>query len=127
VLVGALRNATACCEAALALARKHKTDLGIVCAGKWRRFVLDDAVCAGVLVETLADLTEDHELTDAAQAARRLPRAYPDMLTPFRASASGQNLLRIDQEADIAFCARQDVSRVVPVLQPGLPLRVRAI
>jgi phosphosulfolactate phosphohydrolase-like enzyme len=46
-------------------------------------------------------------------------------VTPFRASGSGRHLLRIDQEADIAFCARQDVSRVVPVLQPGAPLRLK--
>lgn len=125
VLVGALRNAAACCEHALALAEEHKTDIGIACAGKRRRFVLDDAICAGVLVGRLADLAEDHELTDAAQAARRLPRAYPDVLTPFRASGSGRHLLRIDHGEDIAFCARQDVSRVVPVLQPGAPLRLK--
>jgi 2-phosphosulfolactate phosphatase len=127
VLVGALRNATACCEHALALARKHETDIGIACAGKWRRFVLDDAICAGVLVETLVDLAGRLTLTDAAQAARRLPRAYPDIVTPFRASGSGRHLLRIEQDDDIAFCARQNVSRVVPALQRGDPLRLRAI
>ncbi len=127
VLVGALRNATVCCEAALVLAEQHETDIGIACAGKGRRFVLDDAVCVGVLVETLVQLTEHSELTDAAQAARRLPRAYPDILTPFRASGSGRHLLRIDHGEDIAFCARQDVSRVVPVLQPELPLRLKSM
>jgi 2-phosphosulfolactate phosphatase len=124
VLVGALLNATACCERTLALAEEHETDIGIVCAGKWRRFVLDDAICAGVLVETLVQCADGYELTDAAQAARRLPRAYPDIVTPFRASASGQHVLRIEQEDDIVFCARQDVSTVVPVLQAGGPLRL---
>jgi 2-phosphosulfolactate phosphatase len=126
VLVGALRNATACCEHALALAEEHETDIGIACAGKWRRFVLDDAICAGVLVETLVDLAGRLTLTDAARAARRLPRAYPDIVTPFRASGSGRHLLRIEQDDDIAFCARQDVSRVVPALRQGDPLRLTA-
>jgi 2-phosphosulfolactate phosphatase len=124
VLVGALLNATACSETALDLAETYETDVGIVCAGKWRRFVLDDAVCAGVLVETLAEIESRCTLSDAAQAARRLLRAYPDVLTPFRASASGQNLLRIGQGDDSAYCAQQDLSDVVPILQPDAPLRV---
>jgi phosphosulfolactate phosphohydrolase-like enzyme len=47
-------------------------------------------------------------------------------VTPFRASGSGRHLLRIGQDDDIAFCARQDVSRVVPALQRGDPLRLTA-
>jgi len=124
VLVGALLNATACCEAALALAEMHQADMGVVCAGRDRRFVLDDAVCAGVLVEILANHAADATLSDAARAAWRLYGAYPDVEVALRASASGQNLRRIDQEVDIGFCARQDVSYVVPLLQPDSPLRL---
>lgn len=58
VLIGCFLNAHACCQSALELSRRYSTDIGIVCAGEKGKFVLDDAFCAGYLVETLRLLAE---------------------------------------------------------------------
>ncbi len=120
VLVGCMRNATACCRVALTQAQQLGAPLGIACAGRHRRFVLDDAVCAGALVDTLLALAPAAgmtlELTDGAVAARRLWSTYDDVRVAFRASNSGRRVQEIGAAADIAFCAEQDVSVVVPRL-----------
>ncbi|HHY16481.1 MAG TPA: 2-phosphosulfolactate phosphatase, partial [Firmicutes bacterium] len=53
VLIGCFLNASAICRKALELAGKYSTGIGIVCAGRKGGFVLDDAFCAGYLVENL--------------------------------------------------------------------------
>jgi 2-phosphosulfolactate phosphatase len=127
VFVGCLRNATACCRRALALAQESGAPLGIACAGRHRRFVLDDAVCAGALVDLLTQRAQTDgialSLTDGAVAARQLWASYPDPLVPFRISNSGQRLQEIDAAADIAFCAQRDAAELVPRLGKG-PLRL---
>jgi 2-phosphosulfolactate phosphatase len=123
VLVGCMRNATACCRVALSLAHEMDVPLGIACAGRHRRFVLDDAVCAGALVDILLMAAQAAgmtlELTDGAVAARRLWSAYDDVRVAFRASNSGQRVQEIDAAADVAFCAEMDVSETVPRLGEG--------
>jgi 2-phosphosulfolactate phosphatase len=119
VLVGCLPNATAVSAAALALARDDGL-IGIVCAGRTGRFVLDDALVAGVLVGTVerlaAALGQPVVLGDGALAARRLAPDGIDLAAGVRASASGRRLLELGLEADLDRCLRRDVSHLVPVL-----------
>jgi 2-phosphosulfolactate phosphatase len=123
VLVGCPLNALACCSAALTLARGAGADLTVVCAGRQRRFALDDAGCAGFLVETLCEMGSGLvSLTDAAQCARRLWLSYGDAERVFRDSASGRRVLEIGHAEDLALCARVDGSAIVPRLAPGRPL-----
>jgi phosphosulfolactate phosphohydrolase-like enzyme len=72
---------------------------------------MDDAYCAGRLVELL-----DGEPTDAAEAAVRLRRSFPSGEEGLRASQSARNLLAAGLESDIAWCARESVLDVVPVV-----------
>ena len=129
VLAGSLLNGPACAARALAVAGEQGGDVGIACAGRGRRFALDDALCAGYLVE-MALRAAPHELktTDAARAARQLWLGNrEDVAGAFRLSASGQRLAEIGLEADVLFCARMGVSEAVPELRRGLPDRfVRA-
>jgi 2-phosphosulfolactate phosphatase len=98
VLLGSLLNLGA-------VARAVDADVAVVCAGFKGAFAFDDAYCAGRIVAKL-----DGELTDAANAAELLARAYPDPLAGLNARTYGPPGL----EQDIEFCARVDALDVVP-------------
>ncbi|MGB4504401.1 MAG: 2-phosphosulfolactate phosphatase [Syntrophaceticus sp.] len=125
VLIGSFLNARACCQKALELANKHSTDIGIICAGEKGRFVLDDAYCAGYLVETLHLTITNNEtkirLSDAARAAQKLYQSYPDILSAFNESSSGQCLREIKCTEDLASCSRINTTEVVPLLIESSP------
>ena len=80
-------------------------DAVVVCAGFQGAFALDDAYCAGRIVQLV-----DGERTDAAIAAELIARAFPTALEGFNARTYGP--LGLDE--DIAFCARENVLDVVP-------------
>ena len=101
VLLGSLLNLTAVAAAA----RGRGEDVAILCAGYKGAFALDDAYCAGRVVQLL-----DGERTDAAVAAAVIADAYPSALEGLNARTYGPPGL----EEDIAFCARESVLEVVP-------------
>ncbi len=105
VLAGSLLNL----EAVTAAAREAGEDVVVVCAGVLGAFALDDAYCAGRIVESLGG-----EPTDAAVAAVRLRRSFASGEEGLRASQSARNLLAAGLESDISFCARESVLDVVP-------------
>jgi 2-phosphosulfolactate phosphatase len=80
-------------------------DVVVVCAGFQGAFALDDAYCAGRIVQLL-----EAERTDAAIAADLVARAFPTALDGLNARTYGPPGL----EEDIAYCAREDVLDVVP-------------
>src|SRR5919204_892324 len=80
-------------------------DAVVVCAGFKGTFALDDAYCAGRIVQLLPG-----ERTHAAVAAALLAGAFPTTLDGLNARTYGPPGL----EQDIAFCAREDVLDVVP-------------
>ncbi len=131
VLVGCLRNAGACASAAVDLAIGRGTGVRIVCAGRLRRFVLEDAIAGGVIARRVAGLAAARgivaTLTDGARAAMALRDAYPDELTALLDSDGARTLRSIGQEPDIGFCAEVDMSDTVPVLRDGDPLRIERL
>ena len=82
-------------------------DAVVVCAGFQGAFALDDAYCAGRIVQLV-----DGARTDAAIASELIARAFPTALEGFNARTYGPPGL----EEDIAFCARENVLDVVPRL-----------
>lgn len=91
-------------------------DVAIVCAGRERRFALEDAVCAGALADRLrARLGRRYHGNDAADAARTLARRRGGELeTLFRHTAAGRQLVEAGLEADLAACAAIDRHAIVP-------------
>jgi 2-phosphosulfolactate phosphatase len=100
VLLGSLLNLSA-------VARAVREDCVIVCAGFQGRFALDDAYCAGRIVQLL-----DGEVTDTAKASAVLAGAYPTAWDGLMARTYGPPGL----EEDIRFCAQEDTIDVVPRL-----------
>ena len=101
VYLGSLLNL----EAVAAVARESGEDVAIVCAGFQGTFALDDAYCAGRIVELVGG-----EHSDAAKAAAMIARSFPDAHAGLTARTYGPPGL----EDDIRFCARESVLDVVP-------------
>src|SRR2546423_8169671 len=101
VVLGSLLNLGALAQAA------QGQDAVIVCAGFQGAFALDDAYCAGRIVQLLGG-----ERSDAAIAAGLVARAFPSALDGLNARTYGPPGL----EEDIVFCARESVLDVVPRL-----------
>lgn len=98
VLLGSLLNLSA-------VARAVDGDCVVVCAGFQGRFALDDAYCAGRIVELL-----DGEVTDAAKASAVLAGSYETAWDAIMARTYGPPGL----EDDIRFCSQEDTIDVVP-------------
>ncbi len=118
VLMGCLRNRTATARAALTEATGAGRGLSLVCSGRERRFSLDDAYTAGAIVDALVNLSDSTalELTDAAQAARRLFRSEADSAALFRETRAGRHVIEIGLGDDLLYCAKIDQSTMVPRL-----------
>ncbi|MGH2996726.1 MAG: 2-phosphosulfolactate phosphatase [Gaiellaceae bacterium] len=103
VLLGSLLNL----DAVVRAARERTEDVVVLCAGFKGAFALDDAYCAGRIVQALGA-----ERSDAAIAAELVARAFPDADAGLNARTYGPPGL----EEDIAWCARESVLEVVPRL-----------
>jgi 2-phosphosulfolactate phosphatase len=101
VLLGSLLNLSALARTV----RETGGDVAILCSGFKGAFALDDAYCAGRIVEAL-----DGERTDAAIGAAVIATAWPDPLSGLNARTYGPPGL----EADIEFCAQVDLLDTVP-------------
>ena len=101
VFLGSLLNL----DAVAAAARRSGEDVIVVCAGFKDAFALDDAYCAGRIVELIGG-----ERTDASKASELLARAFPSAYEGLTARTYGPPGL----EEDIRFCARENVLEVVP-------------
>ena len=103
VLLGSLLNLEAVAAAALAPGE----DITVVCAGYQGAFAIDDAYCAGRIIELL-----DGERTDAAVASAALARAYPTAWEGVNARTYGPPGL----EDDLHWCTQENTLAVVPKL-----------
>ncbi|HMI21860.1 MAG TPA: 2-phosphosulfolactate phosphatase [Gaiellaceae bacterium] len=99
VLLGSLLNLSAVAAAV------EEEDVVVVCAGFQGGFALDDAYCAGRIVQLL-----EGERTDSAIAADLLARTFPTALEGLNARTYGPPGL----EEDIAYCAQEDLLDVAP-------------
>ena len=101
VFLGSLLNL----DAVAAAARDTGQDVAIVCAGYSGGFALDDAYCAGRILQLL-----DGDRNDAAKAAELVARSFTDPLEGLTARTYGPPGL----DEDIRFCAQENVLDVVP-------------
>ena len=112
VVLGSLLNLDA-------VARAAGRDSVIVCAGFQGSFALDDAYCAGRIVQLV-----QAERSDAAVASALIAGAFSTALEGLNARTYGPPGL----EEDIAFCARESVLDVIPHLagMVGTAAEIRA-
>lgn len=113
VLVGAAVNFAALAERARALFQARQ-DLAVVCAGRERRFALEDAYTAGRLIRAVKKGARKVALNDAAQVASDLVAKYRSWSHAFEASEAARLLAEVELGDDVAFAARPDRFDVVP-------------
>jgi 2-phosphosulfolactate phosphatase len=121
LLAGALLNSASCAEAAL----RFRRDLIILCSGTQDEFALEDGLCAGLLVEELANrCTEPIVVNDFAAAMLHAYRsARPALQEIIMQSSNGRKLAKIGFEEDVRYCCEVNRTSVVPVLQGDLLVR----
>ncbi len=102
--------------ALLRTALRGGSDVAIVCAGRDRRFSLEDSACAGRFVRHATRRFSDVELNDGARAALQIERGYGDQIMKlFEDSEHGQALADAGFADDLALCAELDGYPVVPI------------
>ena len=125
LVVGGFINLTAVVE----FLYQERNDILIICAGKWngvRSFSIEDSVCAGMMIQMLADNPpEPLELSDPARAAVALAKAFGrSPLKMLKASDHGKYLVEIGFAADLKVCAAIDSIAVLPI-QQGTVIKLR--
>jgi len=94
-------------------------DFTIVCAGKNNRFGLEDAVCAGMVIDRLC-ADREADLNDGAQAARGLYRQNEDSIAALlRECEHGKYLEGLGFGGDLQICSRVDSLRILPLVRQG--------
>src|SRR5262249_28282916 len=95
-----------------------------VCAGESGRFCLEDATCAGLMVERLRAARPDAAVSDGARAAGLLYSRYRGDLGGMLADATWARLLtEKGRGADLPLCTALDIFDVVPVARDGRLIR----
>lgn len=93
--------------------------LTIVCAGKQGRFSMEDAVCAGMLIELLTK-ESSIDLSDGSAAARLLYRLNERSIDALLMECEhGRYLRSIGFEKDLDVCGKVDSLRILPIVKEG--------
>lgn len=89
----------------------------VICAGREDSFSLDDALCAGHLIQRILDARDEDdeqpELNDASRAARALAQARKPTKRVLSLAAGGRAVIEIGLEEDLAICADVDRHDIV--------------
>jgi len=98
----------------------QQRDVVVVCAGTKGSLSLEDTLAAGALLDALEQTGVKIAANDLALAAVQVFRVNRGNLKEaISRSINGRNLIRINHETDISFCASLDRFALVPVFANG--------
>src|SRR5262249_1082140 len=101
-----------------AVGRGH--DVTVLCAGDAGALSLEDAVCAGLLVDRMLKMSPGLELSPAACLSRGLGEYYGERIDALRLHSRWARRLRGQARSDdLDACLRLDTTAMVPVLRAG--------
>jgi 2-phosphosulfolactate phosphatase len=116
VAIGAFRNRAAVGDWLVA----RGADSLIVCSGYEGAFSLEDAVCAGAIVDRAIGVSTRLTLGDGARACHVLWEKFgSDLLRLLPGTGWGHRMLALGFGPDLAVCAKVDVTSVVPKMEGG--------
>lgn len=108
------------CSAVAERARSQGRDVAVVCAGGYGLYTLEDAYCAGMVIDRLASVANT-ELTDLAVTCRALYLQYKDApLELLNTATSGKGLIDLGFGDDLKYCSNTDSLTVVPYVKDGV-------
>lgn len=121
LFVGSLLNRRAIAAAAVSAARERGLDVAVVCSASYggSRFVLEDAIGAGAIVDAALGLAGPPDTSDAARFARNAFVGAGDIAAAVASAYHAADLVEMGLGEDVAYCARLDVSDVVPAVERG--------
>ncbi|HUL43557.1 MAG TPA: 2-phosphosulfolactate phosphatase [Bacteroidota bacterium] len=95
-----------------------KSDFMIICAGKEGHFCIEDAVCAGRIINKLGKGgSTEYVLDDGAVAAAALDKTFgKSIVRMLKSSEHGKYLASIGFGEDIPVCAQVDSMETLPTL-----------
>jgi len=100
---------------------RNAAALAIICCGTEGGMAAEDMLCGGMLLDLLGGGVGREALGDAAGLALRLARGTGEEIEPLlRGCDSGRMLIRMGRVADVTYCARRDISIVVPEMKQGV-------
>jgi 2-phosphosulfolactate phosphatase len=113
ILIGSMMNLDAVVDELAA----SDADPVFICAGRERFFAMEDAVCAGAMVQRLSEVRPgDWALNDGAVAAVALMERFGTGTDLLESVGAGKLLLGVGLEEDLALCAETNRHALVPVL-----------
>jgi len=116
VYIAAFLNAPAVAKALAA----GGLDVAICCAGTHDQFSLEDAACAGALIEFLSGPGSHLELNDMAYECRELFRRFDGRIGDLlHLSEHGQSLCKLGLQEDLLFCSQLGTTALVPRFVDG--------
>jgi 2-phosphosulfolactate phosphatase len=101
-------------------------DILFLCSGKLNEFCLEDAVCAGMVIDQLGTGNPKArvELSDSARAAKILYQSSKkDLLKMLTESEHGKYLISIGMKDDLPICQQVDSIKILPVIQNGVVVK----
>jgi len=120
IIIGSFLNLQAVCN----YCTNYKGDILIICAGKEGRFSLEDAACAGMLIDSFKNaFSGTRQELDANLTARLLYEKFGNnILEILRKSQHGRYLESIGLDEDLKFCSQLDLFHIVPIFRDGIIL-----
>lgn len=111
LIVASFINSDAVCQYL-----KNKEDVIIVCSGNNGLYTLEDALCAGAIVEQLHNAGSTIDCTDFAIAQKALYENNKNNLEQFVASGYHYNVLKNKgYTEDLAYCFQSGICQNIPV------------
>jgi len=113
------------------LGEQQPETIWIIGSGWEGSFSLEDTVCAGAVLQSLCDRYLGGQLVPATigndeviGAIALFQQWQSRLLELFHHASHGQRLLRLNGDADLAYCAQLDMLDIVPIQkEPGLLVR----
>jgi 2-phosphosulfolactate phosphatase len=103
--------------------KENSDDILILCSGKFNRFCLEDAVCAGMMafMLTKGKPKKKMKLSDSVSAAIKLYKFYGrNLLKMLQESEHGRFLTELGFGYDLKVCAEVDSIPILPIYSDGV-------
>jgi 2-phosphosulfolactate phosphatase len=105
-----------------------KEDVTLVCSGKLNNFCIEDAVCAGIIINKLIENKVNIEISDPEFAVLKLGKilalnsgniSSDKILDMLKISEHGKYLKSVGFEDDLIFCSKVDTYPYIPLYIKG--------
>jgi len=118
IIIGSFLNLQAVCN----YCTDYQGDILIICSGGEGKYSLEDAACAGMLIDSLKNAFSDtYEESDANLTALLLYEKFGNnILKILGKSQHGRYLESIGLGEDLKFCSQLDFFHIVPIFRDGI-------